>query len=960
MLVEDNLCKEAGDSTMTARSIKVILVLLLAAPAAPGQSPAPTAAFDETSLRQAGVGTDAAALLKLLREHTRNDADPKKVGALIERLGSPKFEEREAASKELVAAGRAALDALRKAREDDADPEIRLRAGFCVSAIENSLDPNVAFYATRRLIHLRAEGAAGPLLTLLPDADWEMQDEIFHGLHHVALRDGKLDPAVLAALADKSPARRAAAALTVARLGAADDRARVRKLLADPDAHVRLRAAQGLLAAHDPESLPVLIALLNEQTVEVSWSAEELLHWAAGGDAPLSTVGAALPAERKKVVEDWTAWHKDHAAAPDWDRIEKAPRRPALYLVCDGQVRLYGCDSRPRWVLPHTFCGHDALLLPDNEILVTSNTGDGELIKRTITGKEVWKYVDRNQDDCVALQRLPNGRIFATTEEGIVELSAADGSQASAFRFEAFGPCDGWKLRNGRVFISHDEGLAEVDGSTGRVIRNAPAEKDKVRLNMMNKIAVLADGRCVLPDYRQNRLVEVDAEGRPGRTIQFRGPWGVEALRNGNYLVTTMRDNRVVEITPDGRSLWEAFTQQRAMRARAVLDRVRIGFDRPRPADYNIDSLASRLAGLKDADPQTRRRSAIFLSYLKPTDDASVAALITALDDQELGVRNQAAQTLAAIGDPVVPPLVATLRKGTPIGRSGAANALNSMGAAAAPAVPELVELIRDGKMDPEVRRNAARTLGSIGPGSKPAVPALLELLKCDDDQLRQKAALSLPAIAPDDEAVVKGLVAALRDTQYPSGRLGAARAVATIGPKAKAAVPDLIAAVRSSEAAEPLRTTSVEALGSMTTEASAAVTPLVEVLKDGKQPENLRITIAVSIGHLGPESKAAIPVYVELLRDAKVPDELGNGLLTGLTAMGKEGVPALGAAAKGGGTPVVRRLAIDHLIQLREACKPALDDLKEAMKDADPSVSGQATRAVRMIEQGFEKGGRK
>src|SRR5262249_17818352 len=161
----------------------------------------------------------------------------------------------------------------------------------CADTIESALDPNVALAAVRRLVHLRAAGAAGPLLALLPDVDWQFQDEIFYGLPRVAVRDGKVDPAAPAALDATVPLRRPPAALPVACAGGAADRARVRKLLADPDPNVRLRAAQGLLAARDTAGLPALIALLNEPAVEVSWSAEELLHWLAGDAAPAAKVG---------------------------------------------------------------------------------------------------------------------------------------------------------------------------------------------------------------------------------------------------------------------------------------------------------------------------------------------------------------------------------------------------------------------------------------------------------------------------------------------------------------------------------------------------------------------------------------------------------------------------------------------------------------------------------------------
>jgi HEAT repeat protein len=926
------------------------LVLLLLAPPAFAETP-PLAAFDEATLRRAGVATDAESLLKFLREQTLADSDPKQIAELIALLGSDDFAKREQATKDLIALGRPALDALRQARKIHADPEVRMRAGLCAEAIDNTLDPNVALAAVRRLVHLRAAGAAGPLLTLLSDVDWQFQDEIFHGLPRVATRDGKVDPAALAALDDKVPLRRAAAALAVACAGGAADRARVRKLLADPDPSVRLRAAQGLLAARDTAGLPVLIALLNEPAVEVSWSAEELLHWLAGDAAPAAKVGAASVAERQKAVVAWTDWQKSAPAKFDWDQLEQGPRRPGLYFVCEtGRVWLCGCDGKVRWTVPSKVGGaHDIVLLPGNELLIAQHSGEGVLVRRDLAGKELWRHVDPKQNDYVAVQRLPDGHIFVATEEDLGEFSAG-GRLLALSSCDAFNPGDAWKLRNGRIVIRHDDGLAEIDGLSGRVLRDGLV--DGVRFNMMNKFAVLPDGRCAVADFRENRVVEVDQTGKVARALTVRGAWGVEALRDGHYLVSTMRDGRILEIDPEGRTVWEASVRQRPLRVRSVLDKVRIGFDKPRPADFDLDSAASRVRGLKDPDPTTRRRAALFLGYLKPSDAASVAALIAALDDPTADVRGQVAETLGVVGEPAVAALVRTLKKGTAEGRVGATTALQRMGPAAKPAVPQLIALLADGKTAPEVRRGAATTLGTVGREAKDGVPALLDALKGEDDPLRRFASPSLVAIAPEDPAVLTGIVAAMKDANYPQGRYAAVTALSTLGPRAKAAVPDLVAVVRSGDAPNNLREAATGALGAVGQEAKAAVPPLLEVLKDAKQPEVVRCGVARNLGRFGVEAKPAVPVFTELLRDERVSAELAAALVNGLGALGKDGVPALGQAVNQGNS-LSRRIAINQLVELGDVAKPALPALREAAKDPDPNITRQAARAVRMIEVG-------
>src|SRR5262249_38442003 len=158
--------------------------------------------------------------------------------------------------------------------------------------------------------------------------------------------------------------------------------------------------------------------------------------------------------------------------------------------------------------------------------------------------------------------------------------------------------------------------------------------------------------------------------------------------------------------------------------------------------------------------------------------------------------RGQVAETLGVVGEPAVAALVQTLKKGTAESRVGATTALQRMGPAAKPAVPQLIALLADGKTAPEVRRGAATTLGTVGREAKDGVPVLLDALKGEDDLLRRFAAPSLVAVAPDDPAVLTGIVAAMKDANYPQGRHAAVTALSTLGPRAKAAVPDLVAVV--------------------------------------------------------------------------------------------------------------------------------------------------------------------
>src|SRR6202020_2054013 len=103
----------------------------------------------------------------------------------------------------------------------------------------------------------------------------------YYAIDELALADGKIHLALINALGDRSPARRALAGCIVARTGSKEQKERAHLLLKDMDATVRLRTAQGFLAALDKTSIPTLIDLLDTTQVPIAWQAEELLVWAA-------------------------------------------------------------------------------------------------------------------------------------------------------------------------------------------------------------------------------------------------------------------------------------------------------------------------------------------------------------------------------------------------------------------------------------------------------------------------------------------------------------------------------------------------------------------------------------------------------------------------------------------------------------------------------------------------------
>jgi hypothetical protein len=160
-------------------------------------------------LTERGYGADTKSVLELLRRLTPPAGASKKAAALAARLGDDKFEEREKAAEGLVALGRAAVPAL-KAAGKSADPEVARRAARCLLRINPSRE-ETTLRAVRLLAARQADGACGPLLALLPDADDALNGEVCGALHALATKGGGSPAELVAALKDTDPVWRAAA-----------------------------------------------------------------------------------------------------------------------------------------------------------------------------------------------------------------------------------------------------------------------------------------------------------------------------------------------------------------------------------------------------------------------------------------------------------------------------------------------------------------------------------------------------------------------------------------------------------------------------------------------------------------------------------------------------------------------------------------------------------------------------
>jgi HEAT repeat protein len=547
------------------RCLAVAIVLIARLPVQAGSEAAMRAseAADEKRLQQAGVKTDADSLLEFFRTRTVR-VDQQQVKILVQQLSHRSFSVRKKASAALVALGARAVPLLRAATHDG-ELEVRRRAEECLAQIHNNSQSELILSAGRMLALRNPAGGAEALLDFLPSVVEDPTIRELHGvLTKLTVRDGKTEPAVVKALSDDDPIRRAAAAVALClRPAAREHRDKVKALLRDRDGMVRAHAGMALWAMGVKEAIPVLIDLFPTQSPNDLWQAEDALYRLAQEKAPAVALGDTAES-RKQFRDAWMKWWKENGDKLDVPALLKDVRKDytLLVLLDEGEVLELDAKDKERFRMSKIAFPLDAQTLPGERVLLAEHGGN-RVTERLRDGTVLW---EKKVNEPLVAQRLANGRTFIGSKnaieevdrEGKVVFSWSPPNQDQVMRVK--------KLDDGTIgVITHDQQRYTRLDAAGK-------ELDGFAFNVNvhtfgGRVDVQPDGNVLIPQMYMNKVVEYDAKGKPVREFTVNQPIVASRLPNGNTIITSMSENRAVEFDSAGKQVWEYRAKSRVTRA---------------------------------------------------------------------------------------------------------------------------------------------------------------------------------------------------------------------------------------------------------------------------------------------------------------------------------------------------------------------------------------------------------
>lgn len=530
-----------------------------------------TATSDEEALKAAGLKPeDGPKLVEYLRQRTLSDIDQTKIAGIIKRFGGDDFDDRVRATEEIELYGAAAVGPLKAAEKDkDTDPEIVYRARVALKKMSKVPHTVVTAAAVRSIVKNKPEGAAGALIAFLPLADDETNaDLIREGLITMAVKDGKAEPALIAALDDPSAVRRGAAYLALILGGSTTERIRIK------DAYPKLREAilkekdpeakfiglwNLLLTTQEKEFIPELIGLIPQAGRGRLWQLEDLLLQLNGAH-PKDGRFLKSAESLGKARDVWLTWWKEKGGKIDFAKFDFKPTLLGFTDVIEMDYRGYGQgrivslgpDMKEKWRISGINNPTDLMFFSNDRILVVESNMN-QVSERSSNGTIQKKHNIYQQP--LNIQKSSEGGMLVVCRNRLVDLDK-DWNQRSEYPRPNFDVMTGLRLPKGDILCITNS----FQGANCIRLDSKLKETNKTytlgRIQYNQSMDVVDDEKILVCEL--DRVAEYDLKtGNQTWKYDCTAPSCCQRLTNGNTLITLLNSNQVIEIDPSGETVWD-------------------------------------------------------------------------------------------------------------------------------------------------------------------------------------------------------------------------------------------------------------------------------------------------------------------------------------------------------------------------------------------------------------------
>jgi hypothetical protein len=324
-------------------------------------------------------------------------------------------------------------------------------------------------------------------------------------------------------------------------------------LLADSSARVRFEVARESIKNQNKSAIPILIELMTKVPAEKAETIDQTLRAIAKDKSPDSKN------DSKADAAAWNTWWQKEGTQIVLTPGAKTQEALKNFLVVEsfnqekksGRVFLITPSGKTLWEIANLSNPTDALLLPNNKILITEQ-GANRITERDTKGNISW---EKSATNPFLSQRLSNGNIFIASRNKIVEVSR-NGNEIFSFSYPNETILAACKTRtNEYALLSYNGVFLKLDSKGNEVSKSRIPFPTNFGINGG---AITQNDRVLVSIPTLNKIMEFNFSGQATWESTITMPGIPTKLPNGNLVAPSLNGSKIVEIQMDGKIIYES------------------------------------------------------------------------------------------------------------------------------------------------------------------------------------------------------------------------------------------------------------------------------------------------------------------------------------------------------------------------------------------------------------------